>query len=353
MTLLEAIILGILQGVAEFLPISSSAHLALLQYFMGLEDTPRFFDVMLHVGTLAAVLAYYRANLWPFGRADRAWLGSASRRLAIGVVLATLPAVAAGLAFRPTKVSPGQRVEDVPTRSWRNRVGDLRERSSAHPEFIIGFLAITGVVLVLGSRARGGSIALEEIDWKRAILIGLAQAASAVCPGLSRSGMTVSTAMLAGVRGESAVHFSLLMSVPAVVGAVVLKSRDLDPTWLTSSNVLATVVGTVVSAVVGWFSIGLLVGAVRRGRWWWFAIYVWALSGAVAAWLLLAPTKPTQRAPQSATAKRGIGSAVDHILVADRFPRRSTVNDQSSNVIHHRSGSGPSAVFAARQSFRY
>ena len=93
---------------------------------------------------------------------------------------------------------------------------------------------------------------------------------SALFPGLSRSGMTISTSLLLGLRGEWAVQFSLLMSIPAILGTAVLKIRDLDPAWLTSDNIIATLLGTAVSTVVGGLALALLVGSVRRGRWWWF-----------------------------------------------------------------------------------
>lgn len=294
MTILEAAGLGILQGVAEFLPISSSGHLSLFQYFLGLGDTPKFFDVMLHVGTLVAILAFYGRALWSGESIAGAPSGFslATPRMALLLVLATLPAVAAGAIFRPTKLAPGQSLESLP-RSFRQQVGDLREYSGQRPWVVLGFLTCTGFVLLAGSQARGGSIDSQTQGPGRAIGIGVAQALSAVFPGLSRSGMTISAGMLLGLRPEWAVHFSLLMSIPAVLGAAVLKARDVDPAWL-EANVAPTLVGTVLSAVVGWFSIQLLVGSVRRGRWWWFSLYVWALAGAVAAALLL------QAEPQAA-----------------------------------------------------
>lgn len=88
----------------------------------------------------------------------------------------------------------------------------------------------------------------------------------------------MSTGMVIGLRPQWAVHFSLLMSLPAILGAVVLKAKDLDPNWLTQQNVISTSVGTVVSAIVGWFCIQLLLRSVRAGRWWWFSIYVWTLA---------------------------------------------------------------------------
>jgi undecaprenyl-diphosphatase len=282
----EAIGLGAFQGIAEFLPISSSGHLALLQYFLGIADTPRFFDVMLHVGTLAAVLAFYRRSLWISpsellsgkshpGRSEEGHLlGSYPRRIVLFLLLATLPTVAAALVFRPTKIAPGASLADTEI-SWRNQIGDIREYASQRPEMILCFLLVTSVVLLIGARANHGTKDSNTMRWWQALLMGVAQAFSALFPGLSRSGMTVSAGMLLGLRGEWAVHFSLLMSIPAIVGAVVLKSRDLDPAWLTPQNIAATTVGTVVSALVGWFSISLLLRSVRKGQWWHYSLYLW------------------------------------------------------------------------------
>lgn len=297
--ILEAIGLGLLQGLTEFLPISSSGHLALLQYLLHLEDVPRFFDVMLHVGTLAAVLAYYRRSLW--GAAVDAVRGPSADssadpadartvrlppwRTVAFLILATLPTVAAALVCRPTKLAAGQRLEDMP-RTWRNRIGDLREYSSSRPWVVLGFLVCTGGVLLGGAQARGGAVDAQSMRWTHVLGIGVAQACSALFPGMSRSGLTISTALVLGLRGEWAVHFSLLMSIPAILGAAVLKTADLDPAWLTPQHLAATISGTIVSAVVGWCCIWMLLGAVRRGRWWWFSVYVWTAAAVFASFLV-------------------------------------------------------------------
>lgn len=290
MGIAEAVFLGLLQGLTEFLPISSSGHLSLLQYFLGLKDVPKFFDVMLHVGTLAAVVFYYRSSLW---RATAEACGTAksnpdaddSLRLppiktACFLILATLPAVGAAAFFRPTKLTEGQSLESV-DRSWRNRVGDLREYSAQRPRMVLGFLGCTSVLLIVAARKTGGTTNAASMHWTQALGIGIAQAISALCPGMSRSGLTISTGLLLGMQREWAVHFSLLMSIPAILGAAVLKTLDVDPAWLTSANLIATLAGTIVSAIVGWVCITLLLGSIRRGRWWWFSIYLWLLIAGV------------------------------------------------------------------------
>lgn len=285
MGIIEAVALGILQGLTEFLPVSSSGHLSLCQYFLGLAETPRFFDVMLHVGTLAAVLVYYGPWLWRKGATPPADAEPANSSLHQFVLLmfylglATVPAAAAAVVFRPTELAPGQRLAEAqPT--WTQRIGNMREYAPSRPRVVVSFLAATGLILAVGSRFQGGRIDFEGMNWRHVLIIGAAQAVSAMCPGISRSGITISVAMLIGLRAEWAVHFSLLMSIPAILGALVLKLRSVDPSWL-AGNLTATFAATVVSAVVGWFCIRLLVGAVRRGRWWWFSIYLWTLAAVV------------------------------------------------------------------------
>jgi undecaprenyl-diphosphatase len=189
-------------------------------------------------------------------------------------VLGTLPAVVAALVFKPVELGEGQSLADVqPTLT--QRIGNMREYSSRQPWTVLGFMTCTGAVLLAGSQARGGQVDSGSMRWWHAVAIGLAQMMSALCPGLSRSGMTVSMGMLVGLRGEWAVHFSLLLSMAAIVGATVLKGKNVDPAWI-ATNLTATIVGTLAATIVGWFCITLLVKAVRGGRWWWFAVYVWA-----------------------------------------------------------------------------
>jgi undecaprenyl-diphosphatase len=308
----ESIGLGILQGVTEFLPVSSSGHLSIFEYFLGLQETPRFFDVMLHVGTLLAVLLFYRVaplKLWQQAGEGSFPTKARLATLAVFVVLSTLPAIGAALVFRPTKLAPGEKLAEV-DRSWTQFVGDLREYSSHQPQYVLSFMTLTGVVLLAGSRAQGGTVDAHTMKWWHALGIGLGQMLSALLPGLSRSGMTVSTGLLLGLRGEWAVHFSLLMSLPAVLGATVLKAKDADPSWI-GANLLPTMLGTVSAALVGWFCITLLLKAVKRGRWWWFAIYVWLFVAASSALLARSSSaEPAVASPPAVTSPQGVEGAL-------------------------------------------
>ncbi len=278
--------LGALQGVAEFLPISSSAHLALAQHFMGL-GTANFFDLMLHVGTLVAVVWFCRALFRPNPEADPGVAPPLHHRptlLRIGllVALAVLPS-GAKLLFKATK--PGAE----PT--WRSHVGDLREHAGERPWMVLGFLAVTSIVLIAAARATGGAIDANTMQPWHAVAIGVAQACSALCPGLSRSGMTISAALMLGLRPAWAVNFSLLMSIPTILAATASEAGKLEKGWF-AANAGPTLLGTAIAGAVGWLSIGLLAKCATRGRWGWFAAYLWVVIAACAAALLLGAGQP-------------------------------------------------------------
>lgn len=280
----EAIFLGVLQGLTEFLPISSSGHLSIFEYFLGLEETDRFFDLMLHVGTLLAVLLYYRNEPRRLLAAARQSSADSRNIWRIGffVILATLPTVAAAVVFQPSDP-----IAQSPTDAdLLASIGNLREFSSNLPWVVLTFMVMTGFVLLVGSRATGGTVDASSMRWWHALVVGISQMMSALCPGLSRSGMTVSSGMLVGLRGEWAVHFSLLMSCVAIVGGAVKKFDDVDSQWL-RANWPQTVVGSLCAALVGWFCITLLVKAVRGGRWWWFSIYVWSFAAVASVMLVV------------------------------------------------------------------
>jgi undecaprenyl-diphosphatase len=279
MSLLDAIFLGALQGITEFLPISSSGHLVLAQHFRGITEQEGakeiFFDGVLHLGTLLAVLAYFARDLkrqmghmLTAPSAEKTWPGSWSDLLHLGVLvgLATLPAVAVAL--------------------WQD---ERIKESFKRPELVAINFLILGVVLlatdILGRRRPGATVG-PATTWWQALLVGMGQALSTVFRGLSRSGMTISVALLAGLERAWAVRFSFMMSVVASLGLGVLGIRKAlrDPSrgeWLTPDFLAMTLVGVTVSAVVGYLTITPLIHLVRRCRLWWFAVYVWLVGAAV------------------------------------------------------------------------
>ena len=271
MTWWQAIILGALQGVTEFLPISSSGHLVLAQHFLGFghpqdKGAALFFDGLVHLGTLVAVLLYFRRELRTFFRPDPSSAAGADRlkwysafRLGFLVLIASLPAAVAVLV-----------------------AGEHIEASFEKPRPVAIHLLLLGLVLLVVNQLRYGRDSFERMRWWQAIVIGTGQAAAALMRGLSRSGMTISAALVAGVERQWAVRFSFILSIFANLGLAGLGlvrafSDGNSPPWLTADFLLWSVVGSVVSGVVGYASIGPLVRLVTRFRLWWFSIYLWLI----------------------------------------------------------------------------
>lgn len=273
MELLDAILLGALQGVTEFLPISSSGHLVLAQHFLGFTEQTGakeiFFDGMLHLGTLLAVLAYFAGDVRRQMKqvlaeppTEPSWPSAIGHLFHLGILigLATLPAVIVAL--------------------WQDK---RIQESFKRPDVVaLNFLFLGAILLatdILGRRRPGGTIGAQTAWWQ-ALVIGCGQAVSALFRGLSRSGMTIATALLVGLERGWAVRFSFMMSVVASLGLGVLGIRKAlaDPSraeWLTTGFLAATLVGVLVSAVVGYLTITPLIALVRRCQLWWFAAYVW------------------------------------------------------------------------------
>lgn len=271
-----AVFLGVLQGVTEFLPVSSSGHLVLAQHYLGFPDgggaAPLFFDGMLHLGTLIAVILYFgRELLAHFAQHDpqlaalegnphaslRWNLFRNALRLVFLVGVASVPAVVAVALF-----------------------GKQIRASFKDPQMVAVCLMILGIILAASDWLRPGKSGWKETTVWQAVIVGCGQAASALFRGLSRSGMTITAALLAGLERTWAVRFSFLMSLVASLGlgVVGIKEALADPTrseWLTAEFLLLTLLATAISAVVGYLSIGPLIRLVRSARLWWFSIYLW------------------------------------------------------------------------------
>ena len=250
--LFKAIILGIVQGLTEFLPISSSGHLVIFSQLLNFEEQGLVFDVFLHLGTLVAVLLVFRTELMAMAAAPFTLLrgGDETSRMYfrwdIYVIVATLPAVVAGLFFK-----------DGIERLFDNL-------------YLVYLMLLVTAALMLGSRhlnERG-----VTLGWLHALLIGCAQAC-AIMPGLSRSGSTIFTGMLLGINRETVARFSFIMSIPAILGALVLHLPELIEQPPAAGSLLAIVAGTVMAAVTGYFAIVLLLDIVRRNRLQYFGYY--------------------------------------------------------------------------------
>lgn len=266
MSLLTSIVLGLIQGVSEFLPISSSGHLAIAEYMLGqtgVGTPPDFFDVLLHLGTLAAVFVAYwadiRAMFFEFfhGIGDIAH-GSTptplppARRLIFLIIVGTLPLFAV-LPFK-----------------------DKIEGLSGNIYFVAAALLMTGCLLFASDRARRGRKSERTATMLDVLVVGVGQAV-ATCPGISRSGTTITAGCFVGFERKFAVRFSFLLSIPAVLGANILTLKDAAEAGIDWGQVPVYLVGVLVAALVGYACIRLLKMIADRGKFGWFAYYCWAV----------------------------------------------------------------------------
>ena len=251
MTVFQAIVLGLVQGLAEFLPISSSAHLALTPYFLGWEDPGLAFDVALHLGTLMALAWYFRADwialtqsAWRIVRYRRA--DGINERRVLFLIVATIPGAIAGLL-----------------------VNDLAETTFRSPALIACTLIIMGVLLWAADRFAPRARAESEIRWRDAILIGCAQM-FALIPGVSRSGSTMTAGRALGLERVAAARFSFLMSMPITLAAVILKT----PEALAQQGLsVALVAGILAAGLSSWLAIAVLLRFISRNSFGVFAVY--------------------------------------------------------------------------------
>ena len=267
MDYLYATLLGIVQGLTEFLPVSSSAHLILAREFFGwdAQGLGLAFDVATHVGTLAAVLYYFRTELWPLAAAGPAALagrGGERGHLVRLIVAGTVPIVLVGL------------LADL---HWLEQ---LRE-----PSVCAATLTFGAILMIIAERARATSRGDQDITTSEAFVIGVGQAAALV-PGMSRSGTTISIAMLMGIRREAAARFTFLMSIPAVMAAAAREAVALRNVRLDASAVTMFAVGVVVAGLIGYLAVKYLIRYLAHNSLDVFAYYRFVLAGAVVAWLV-------------------------------------------------------------------
>ena len=265
MSLLSSLILGFIQGVAEFLPISSSGHLAIAEQLLGMQgvsDIPEFFDVLLHLGTLVAVFAAYWAEIRELIVEFFSSVGDIAkgrkltplvpaRRMILLVIVGTLPL----FVVLPIK--------------------DFVECLANNMFFVGGALIFTGCLLFMSDRVHRGRKSEKNASYIDALLVGIAQAI-ATCPGISRSGMTITAGCFTGFERSFAVRYSFIMSIPAILGANILSIKDAIGT-IDVSAVPAYLAGMAVSAIVGYACIRLLKMIAASGRFGAFAYYCWGV----------------------------------------------------------------------------
>jgi undecaprenyl-diphosphatase len=238
MDALQAIILGIVQGLTEFLPISSTAHLRLVPAFFGWDDPGTAFTAVVQLGTMAAVLLYFRRDLWNIARAwlrslrDPAARKTLDARLGWYLIIGTIPISILGLAFK-------DKIE-----------------TDARQLVLIGVaLIVLGLILELAEKVGRKEREVESLTMKDGILIGCAQACALV-PGVSRSGSTISAGLLLGLTREAAARYSFLLSVPAVVLSGLFELKDVGDGG--GAGAVPTIIATLAAFVVGYASIAWL-----------------------------------------------------------------------------------------------
>ncbi len=258
MELIKAIILGIIQGLTEFLPVSSSGHLVIASQLMDFQEQGVVFDVCVHLGTLLAVCIVFRREIAAMCMAPFQMMrGTGNEQVRdfflwdLYVVLATLPAVVVGLFFK-------ERIELLFTST-----------------LVVYFMLIVTGVLMISSRYLPQSD--KPLNWTRSLFIGCAQAC-AILPGLSRSGSTIFAGMLAGVAREKVARFSFIMSIPAILGAAVLQLGEFWRAQTLPGETLNFLAGAAAAAVAGYLAIKLLLDVIRRNRLQWFGYYCLAVA---------------------------------------------------------------------------
>jgi len=276
MTAGQAIILGLVQGLAEFLPISSSGHLAILQHFFGINpDQVLFFAVMLHVGTLVSVFIVYWADIWGMIREFcLTWVDVAhgkgmrinhndDRKMCWLVIVATIPTAIMGLLFN-----------------------DFFE--SLYSSLIsIGIaLLITGIILFIAERYGNGNKEIKRTTFTNAFIVGICQGI-AIAPGISRSGCTLVGSLLSGLDRKFAAKFVFLVSIPSILGSVVLELPDALAEGIPGNQMLIILLGVLVSAVSGLFAIKAMIRLISNKRLIIFSIYTWIVGAGVIIYTLL------------------------------------------------------------------
>jgi undecaprenyl-diphosphatase len=263
MTIIQAIILGIIQGLTEFIPVSSSAHLVITQSIFGWkipEQEAFIFDVLVHLGTLVAVVLYFRKELWQIirevisGIIRKRPFDASMSRLGWIILLATIPAVIAGLLFQSQV-----------------------ERAFSSALFAGIFLLLTALLLFLAEIIGNRNKKLDEITWKDGLVIGLFQSIS-LFPGISRSGSAITGGMVRNLDRPSSARFSILLSIPAILGAVVLTGMNLIQSSTFKIDPLAYISGFVVSALVGYLSIRWLLSYLSKRPLYIFSAYCLVVS---------------------------------------------------------------------------
>ncbi len=263
MNYLYAILMGVIQGLTEFLPVSSSGHLAIFQIVFGIDSPGLFFDVLLHIGTLVAVFICFYKD--------------------IGKMIAELFLMIRDLFLRKKVLTNAYRKMDlllltatIPTGIIGVLDSDLVEKAGKILIFPGICLILTGVILLIADHCPEGKRLPKNTTFTNAFLIGIAQGV-ATLPGISRSGSTITACLLSGFQKKYAVKFSFLLSIPAILGSLVFELKDIELSAIPGQEVGCYVIGMLVAAVVGYISIRTMLVIVRKKRFIGFSIYCFAI----------------------------------------------------------------------------
>lgn len=261
MTLLEGIVLGLVQGVTEFLPVSSSGHLAILSRLFGIQEGNLFYSVMLHFSTLLAVIIYFRKDIIQLFFSFFSLIKKIAERknikfdfyerMVLLIIAGTIPTVIIGLAF-----------------------SDLFKFLYTDLKFVGYALILTGTLLLLSEKIGKRNLDLSNISFPKAMLIGIFQGL-AIAPGISRSGSTIVGALFVGLNREEAARFSFLLSIPAIFGATLLETFSINTASVSIDANLF--IGMLAAFIAGILSIGILMNLIKKGKLFYFSIYVFAL----------------------------------------------------------------------------
>lgn len=277
MSYLEAIILGLAQGLSEFLPISSSGHLALLQYFFGVDAEQVLpFAVLLHLGTLVSVFIVYWRDIVALVKELGAVFkdlftgkglrinANPTRRLGFMIIVATIPTAIIGLLGNDTFEAMYLSLVSIGTG-----------------------LLITGTILCIAERMGRNNKTVKEMKFRNALFVGIMQGV-AICPGISRSGSTLFGGLISGLNKEFAVKFAFLISIPSILGSVVLEAPDALEAGMDAALIGPVIAGVIVSALSGLFAIKAMIKLVSNKKLIGFSIYTWLLGAAVIVYAVIA-----------------------------------------------------------------
>lgn len=270
MTITEGILLGLIQGLAEFLPISSSGHLAILQHIFGIEgDQVLTFAVLLHLGTLFSLIAVYYKELWDLilellatikdlltGKGLR-MQGNETRTMGVMIIVATIPTAIIGLLLNDF---------------FSGLYNSLASIGVA--------LILTGTVLWIVERLKPGNKSLENMKIRDALLVGIFQSI-AIAPGISRSGATIVGSLSAGLNRPLAVKFAFLISIPSIIGAAVLEAPEALAHGIETSYILPILSGIIVAAVSGYIAIKTMIRLMSNKKLHIFSYYTWVVGALV------------------------------------------------------------------------